>query len=326
MQQDAPDRAFSSSSTGNIRREVHIPYRVSTPLAWYRKSSSGARGLEASIHASTTASKTTAGEQLVVKIPAESVSVPMLEVERTGLSTAPPTWTALPQWTMRRASVFTDTRQATCAERLFYNPHMTGTKRSPLFSGPGLRYLPARQDINIYRTVVVEALPPWVTMHEVLSRVEGGKIESACLADTRSIMYGYSTIIIRFVLQSGAQEFLRRTHGALFLGYWPTQVRQVGTPTYVLGEEMEKQINQWGRTRCLKVHSDHLELRGYLRKVLAEAQWAEWIEFTQENVLAGTVVLHFTSIKMAIVAYTTLRSTGKFEYADLEFSHDPCAV
>lgn len=305
-----------------VRRDTDVPYRVSTPVGLI----GNIRGLEASMRAPGSVPKPIFGEQFVVQIPAESVGVPMLEVERTGLSTAPPTWTALPHWSMRR--LFNDSKEAKLAENFQYNTALAGIKRSPLFVGPGLRYIPSEKDrnSNIYRTVVVEGLPPWVTVHEVLSRVEGGKIESAILADTTSIMGGYPTMMIRFVLQSGAQEFLRRTHGAVFLGYWPTQVRQVGTPTYTLSEEMDKQINQWGRTRCLKVHSEHLELRGYLRQVLHEPDWVEWIEFTLENVLAGTSILHFTSIKMAIVAYDILRLTQQFSPADLEFCHDPCAV
>ncbi|KAJ5989616.1 hypothetical protein N7481_004826 [Penicillium waksmanii] len=315
------DTNASSQSVPVISRDTDVPYRVSTPVGWLGK----IRGLEASMHAGSVP-KPIFGTQFVVQVPAESVGVPMLEVERTGLSTAPPTWTALPQWSMHR--LFKDGKEAKLAENFQYNSNLTGIKRSPLFVGPGLRYMPGEHDknSNIYRTVVLEGLPPWVTIHEVLSRVEGGKIESVVLADTTTIMGGYPTMMIRFVLQSGAQEFLRRTHGALFLGYWPTQVRQVGTPTYILSEEMDKHINQWGRTRCLKVHSEHLELRGYLRQVLYEPDWAEWIEFTQENVLAGTSILHFTSIKMAIVAYDILRSTQQFSPADLEFCHDPCAV
>lgn len=321
-QTTSQETSTSSQPVSSIHRDTKVPYRVSTPVGWLGKP----RGLETTSHAPSSVPKPIIGEQFVVQVPAESVSVPMLEVERTGLSTAPPTWTALPQWSMRR--LFSDSKEAKLAENFQYNANIAGIKRSPLFFGPGLRYIPSERDknSNIYRTVVVEGLPPWVTVHEVLSRVEGGKIESAVLADTAVIMGGYPTMMIRFVLQSGAQEFLRRTHGALFLGYWPTQVRQVGTPTYTLGEEMDKQINQWGRTRCLKVHSEHLELRGYLRQVLYEPDWAEWIEFTLENALAGTSILHFTSIKMAIVAYGILHSTRQFSSADLEFCHDPCAV
>ncbi|KAJ5591367.1 hypothetical protein VI817_002067 [Penicillium citrinum] len=305
-----------------VHKDIGIPYRVSTPVGWFQKQ----LGLMKSIHSSGAVARPAVGRGFMVEIPAESVNVPMLEVERTGLSTAPPTWTALPRWTMNSSSVFNDKREAYSAEGLQYNHNISGLKKSPIFSGPGLRYIPSQHDTNIYRSVVIEGLPPWVSIHEILSRVEGGKIESVTLLDTERIMHGYPTMLIKFVLQSGAQEFLRRTHGALFLGYWPTQVRQVGTPTYVLGEEMDQQINQWGRTRCLKVHSEHLDLRGFLRGVLDEEKFAEWIEFTQENVLAGTSTLHFTSIKMAIMAYNKLRATKQFRDADLEFSHDPCAV
>ena len=321
--QASTDRIQTLVDTAEIvRRDTGIPYRVSTPVGWFRQQ----RGLHKSIHCPGTVARPPIGRQFIVEIPAESVHVPMLEVERTGLSTAPPTWTALPRWTMNSASVFDDKREAYSAEGLQYNRNIPGVKKSPIFSGPGLRYIPSQHDTNIYRTVVIEGLPPWVTIHEVLSRVEGGKIESVVLLDTKRVMHGYPTMIIRFVQQSGAQEFLRRTYGALFLGYWPTQVRQVGTPTYVLGEEMDRQINQWGRTRCLKVYSEHLDLRGFVRGVLDEDEWAEWIEFTQENVLAGTSTFHFTSIKMAIMAYNRLRATKQFRDADLEFSRDPCAV
>lgn len=311
----------STRSLRVLRRDTDVHYRVSSPVSWFEQPP---RPLETG-NAAGAVVKPVIKKQFQVNIPAESVGVPLLEVERTGLSTAPPTWTALPQWRLR--NLFTDNRDARLAEGLQYNTiNLSGLKRSPLFIGSGLRYIPLERDVNIYRTVVVEGLPPWVTIHEVLSRVEGGKIESVVLADTTRVMHGYPTMIIRFVLQGGAQEFLRRTHGALFLGYWPTQVRQVGTPTYPLGEELDKQINRWGRTRILKVHSEHLELRGYLRDILCESDWAEWIEFTLENVLAGTSILHFTSIKMAIIAYETLLSTGHFSDADLEFCHDPCAI
>ncbi|KAJ5308521.1 hypothetical protein N7476_009177 [Penicillium atrosanguineum] len=196
--------------------------------------------------------------------------------------------------------------------------------KSNMFFQWGLRYVPPRDAGNVYRAVVIENLPQCATLDQILPRIRGGQIYSASLCDTKNIMNGSPTAIVSFIHQDGALAFLSRVaQEGFYMGFTPVRVRPVSTPTYLLSQDMENNILQNGRSRCLVFTSHHPTTRERLYSKLAKSSFSSHVECFGEHGDNGTITVRFDSIKTAIQVYQILNGLEIFKEA--KFGTDPCS-
>ena len=230
-----------------------------------------------------------------------------------------------PRWALKNASVFDNDEEESSAANLLgpgWEPY--GFRNSSFFQW-GIRYIPSPSDDDVYRTVRIDQLPCSISLDQILSRVRGGQVYSATLCDTVSLT-GYPTTLVTFVRQQGALTFLRRVaQEGFFVGLNPAAVHPVPTPTYIINETMQKQINEFGRTRCLLVTSSRPRLKKDLHRVLARSTCRNHVECFGERDDPGETTIRFSSIKIALVAYDLLNGRAKLPGCIVQFGQDPCA-
>ncbi|KAJ5670807.1 uncharacterized protein N7477_006170 [Penicillium maclennaniae] len=226
-------------------------------------------------------------------------------------------------WAMNGSTVF-DNKQdevaaATCPGTILGSEGV----KSNMFFQWGLRYVPTRDTENFYRAVVIENLPQYVTLDQILPRIRGGQVYSAYLCDTKSIMNGSPTILVTFVHQDGALAFLGRcAREGFYVGFTPARVRPVSTPTYLLSRDMEYEIEQYGRSRCLVFSTDHPTARQRLYVKLAKSSFSSRVECFGVPGDKGMITVRFDSIKTAIQAHQILKDLEIFK--EVKFGTDPC--
>ncbi|KAF3386828.1 hypothetical protein F1880_001363 [Penicillium rolfsii] len=250
-----------------------------------------------------------------------------LELAKTTPSVANP-YPGWLRWLISESGVFESQQEELSAvhygkshDNLFKNVHDNS------FFQWGLRFIPGPGQENIFRTMVIECLPKTVTLDRILPQIRGGAVFSASLMDTFAIS-GYATALITFVHQAGALNFLRLVarHG-FFLGISPAQVRPVPTPTYLMSKEIETQIFQFGRTRCVLVSSDnHKSLKQDVSRVLSQSRLRHSVERFGERDADGEVTVRFDSIKMAWAACLLLASDSKLQGVLIKPAVDPCSL
>jgi hypothetical protein len=191
----------------------------------------------------------------------------------------------------------------------------------------GLRFIPKPGQDNIFRTVVIEDLPKTASLERILPQICGGAVFSASLMDTATIS-GYPTALITFVHQVGALNFLRRVaRDGFFVGISPAHVRPVPTPTYLMSNEMETQVYQFSRTRCVVVSSHrHKALKQEVSRVLSQSRLRHYVECFGERDSDGEVTVRFHSVKMAWEACLILASDSKLQGVFVKPVPDPCAM
>ena len=232
-----------------------------------------------------------------------------------------------PQWTLTKASVFDsghEERAAACQGGSVFD--RKGANGISFFQW-GLRFIPRSPSAHddVYRTVTIDHLPPHVTLDQILPRICGGAIYSATLLDTKAIVQSYTALVV-FVHQNGALAFLRRVADeGFYIGASPAEVHPVPTPTYVIGADMDRQINRLGRTRCIVVSSPRARLRKVIHATLAKSVYGCSVEGFGDRDEPDEVTVRFFSIKMAIGAFVFLTQHVGLDDCKLRFAADPCA-
>lgn len=227
-------------------------------------------------------------------------------------------------WAINGSTVFDNREDEVAAARcpgIIIGPE--GVKSNMFFQW-GLRYVPPRDTDNAYRAVVIENLPPYVTLDQILPRIRGGQIYSASLCDTKTIMNGSATAMVTFVHQDGALAFLNRvTREGFYVGFTPVGVRPVSTPTYLLSRDMEYDVLQNGRSRCLVFNTHYPTARQRLYSKLAKSSFSSHVECFGEHGDQGTITVRFDSIKTAMQVHRILKDLELFK--EVKFSTDPCS-
>lgn len=187
----------------------------------------------------------------------------------------------------------------------------------------GLRYFPGT-DGNAYRTVKIENLPLETTMDKLLPKVQGGRIYSAQLLNTRRIT-GYHTAIVIFVLQRDAQHFLEHVSKfGFWVGHTKAGVSLVNTPTYPMPTEMQRLVFGEAHTRCLAISNLDESLMSELCRVLLKSCCHDYIERVEEEY--DGVCVRFHCIKMASLAFELVKDNPRFARCKLKFVRDPCSI
>lgn len=232
------------------------------------------------------------------------------------------------RWVISESGVFESQKEELSAVRYgkSHNDLFMNVRDNSFFQW-GLRFIPKPGQDNIFRTVVIEKLPRTVTLDRILPQIRGGEVFSASLMDTSTIS-GSASALITFVHQAGALNFLRLVaRDGFFLGISPAQVRPVPTPTYIMSNEIETQIYQFGRTRCVLISShSHKALKQEVSRVLSQSRLRHCVECFGERDSDGEVTVRFHSIKMAWAACLALASDSKLQGVLMKPALDPCSV
>lgn len=230
-----------------------------------------------------------------------------------------------PRWAMG-SSVFDNLEQELKAARNERNALSRTPALRTSFFQHGLRYIPGRHDNEIYRSVVIENLPPHANLGQILLGIRGGGIYSAVLCDTNAIT-GTQTALVTFVRQEGALAFLQRVaQDDFYISFHQAWVCPVLTPTYPLAPEMDVHVKN-GRTRCLAVHRVRPMVVQNIYRILSKSPCHPYVEYFGENLSAGNEIrVHFHSIKMAMRAREILTAHASMEGCGILFAPDPCAT
>ncbi|KAJ5820461.1 hypothetical protein N7474_006052 [Penicillium riverlandense] len=230
-----------------------------------------------------------------------------------------------PRWAMG-SSVFDNLEQELKAARNEKNVLSRTPALRTSFFQHGLRYIPGRHDNDLYRSVVVENLPPHANLGQILLGIRGGAIYSAILCDT-NVLTGTQTALVTFVRQEGALAFLQRVaQDDFYIGFHQAWVCPVLTPTYPLAPEMDIYVKN-GRTRCLAVNRVRPGVVQNIHRILSKSPCHLYVEYFGENPSAcNEIRVHFHSIKMAMRAREILAGHASLEGCGILFAPDPCAM
>ncbi|KAL8705720.1 MAG: hypothetical protein Q9201_001154 [Fulgogasparrea decipioides] len=192
----------------------------------------------------------------------------------------------------------------------------------------GIRFCPDPNESDIYRTVVVDNLPPDIVLSALLRHIKGGALLDAKLLDTTNID-GHLTATIEFVHEYGARIFERRARQVplLFAGV-RARVALLPTPTWPMSLPTRMAVMEHGHTRCLEIHNlpydiSPSDLKRDLRVYHAMPN-SHRIE-SMEKQADGVVKIRFTSVNFAGRAYGILTTHSRYRRCHIKRSPDPCA-
>ncbi|KAL8800582.1 MAG: hypothetical protein Q9182_005093 [Xanthomendoza sp. 2 TL-2023] len=202
-------------------------------------------------------------------------------------------------------------------------------KSLPGFFKFGIRFHPSSVMEDNFRTVIIDNLPPTLSISTLLSQVRGGAILDIKLLNTTTI-HGHSSALITFVHEHAAKTFEERARTTpLHFNGVQARVVLLPTPTWPIPDNIHTGISQHGHTRCIQIHHPPasnitpLDIEHALQT--CRSITPNRIERSRKKVHANndTLELHFTSIKHAVTAHTILsQHTG----CTVTFIPDPCAA
>jgi hypothetical protein len=226
-------------------------------------------------------------------------------------------WDGQLRWAIEGPSVFDDEDDELGA--FYFRPNLLSRHRfSDIWMFQyGLRYVPAKSDRNVHRTVRIENLPSNSTLKQILPAVSG-EIFSAYLADTTPITRS-QTAIVTFVWQSDTLRFIQASKDGIPLGPALAKVVPVNTPTYPFSAELERLIFEEGCTRCLCVSNICETLKSEIRRALGKSAHANYIESIKDGHVLGGIYIRFYSIKVAAAAFELLRIHPCFTQCNFRF-------
>lgn len=228
-----------------------------------------------------------------------------------------PTWPTEP-FVVSGDAVRTHKQEASSQEHQF-----------PDFFRYGIRFRPAPEDTDIYRTVVVDHLPPKLSISSLLERVRGGAIVEAQLHNTATIS-GHSSAKIIFVHEHSARDFESRTRQLplRFAGV-EARVTLLPTPTWPIPPNLCAAITEHGHTRCLEIRGmpsgiSPSDLKQDIRMCHVLAPDTRHIVSMVKRP-DGVVEVQFTSTNYAGRAFGLLGTRRRYRQCQITHSMDPCS-
>lgn len=197
----------------------------------------------------------------------------------------------------------------------------------PGFFRFGIRFRPDSKVGNVFRTVVVDNLPPKFAISTLLLRIKGGAVMDAKLLNTIGI-YGRTTALITFVREQAAKAFEDR---ALLkpLNFDGLQARVVllPSPTWPMAPALQAGVLQHGYTRCLEVRNfprsiKPTELEQDLQMCHSVTSYRIEAKRLRSD---GILELRFTSVKYAEIARGVFSKHQRYRQCTCKHVPDPCA-
>lgn len=228
-------------------------------------------------------------------------------------------WDGRVHWTIKGCSVFDNQQEEAGALLNRANFLRLQSLSNHWVFQYGLRYIPSEQETNVYRTVRIEDLPTDTTLEYVI-RLVPGNIYSARLFDTVAIT-GHNTMIIIFVEEQDAREFVRLAKGNLDIGSNLATVSLVNTPTYPMSPEMDKLIKR-GHSRCVVVSNLGTSTKQDLAHVIDKSAYHSYVERMEDGPLEGHVSIRFHCIRSASDMSTHLKGHPMFWNCTVSFLNE----
>lgn len=199
----------------------------------------------------------------------------------------------------------------------------------PGFFRFGIRFSPNSTVGNVYRTVIVDNLPPAFALCTLLKQVRGGAVADAKLLNTIGI-HGRTSALISFVHERAARSFEDRARSKpLDFDGLTARVVLLPSPTWPMAPALQTGILQHGHTRCLQVQNfprniGPAELERNLQ--VCHAVTTHRIEAKRLRP-DGVLELRFTSLKYAEMAwgFFTNQFNDCYRQSTCKFMPDPCA-
>ncbi len=189
-----------------------------------------------------------------------------------------------------------------------------------------VRFRPAADERNVFRTVVITNLPPSLSMKRLLGRVRGGTIFSAVFLNTHTFKnsVGLKAALVTFMSEDSATEYTDYVghYGLNFLSH-KAYVTQLKTPTW----PVPRSLLEGYPTRCLTIQNfpSNLSERDLEADLTFYRFSANLIEHMALRASGRVMQLRFTSIEAAVRAYHMLRASSRYHRSGTYFARDPCS-
>lgn len=199
----------------------------------------------------------------------------------------------------------------------------------PGFFRFGIRYRPDDATArNVFRTVVIDNLPPRFALSTLLMQIKGGAVLDAKLLNTIGI-HGRTSAMITFVHEQAAKalEARARSHPFHFNGL-QARVVLLPSPTWPMAPALQTRILHHGHTRCLQVHDFP---RSSITPRELEQDLCLCRSLTSHGIEAkklradGVLELRFTAVLYAEMARRVLMRQPRYRHCVCEHLPDPCA-
>ncbi|KAL8653053.1 MAG: hypothetical protein Q9226_004003 [Calogaya cf. arnoldii] len=199
----------------------------------------------------------------------------------------------------------------------------------PGFFKFGIRFRPNSTIGNVFRTVVVDNLPPKFAISTLLLLIKGGAVLDAKLLNTIGI-HGRSSALITFVREQAAKAFEDQALvKPFFFDGLQARVVLLPTPTWPMASALQIGVLQHGHTRCLQVQNFPRSIKpAELEKDLKMCRSLTSHSIEAKRLRSDDVLeLRFTSIKYAEIAWGifTSKVLGRYRQCTCKFMPDPCA-
>ena len=191
----------------------------------------------------------------------------------------------------------------------------------------GIRYMPRRNERDIYRTIIISNLPSNTTLMMLLSKVRGGMVIDAKLLNTSSITGG-QTALVTFLHEYSAKAYKdhAKKHPVMF-GNVASPINIASTPTWPMPFNLRNMIYQNGRTRCFEVQNLPSSISPSVLKAdlnhssILTSNGLESMRMNGNRILG----LRFASVVSAGSAAAMFQNAFRYSGCKVNFLPDPCA-
>lgn len=250
-----------------------------------------------------------------------------ISVKGAQVSPSPGDTLFLPSWPRKPSMISSHERER--AIKIHKREASSQEHQFPDLFRYGVRFRPAPEESDMYRTVIVDHLPPKLSISSLLEHVRGGAVLEAQLHNTATIS-GHSSAMIIFVHEHGARNFESRARQLplRFAGV-EARVTLLPTPTWPMSPSLRTAIMNHGHTRCLEIRGmpsgiSPSDLKQDMRMCHVLAPNTRHITSMVKRP-DGVVEVQFTSINYAGRAFGLLGNCRRYRQCQITRSMDPCS-
>ena len=225
-----------------------------------------------------------------------------------------------PNWSVsQNRPIFDSDQELARASQQSSGPQM----RQSVFWQHPVRYLPASDEKNLCRTLIIDFLPLGTTLKDVLALIRGGALESIQLLEPIGHVTDFKTARVVFHYELPADDMLLhwQKYGLTVRGQ-PIRVLQLGY-SYPKNRQLDEDVFIRCYTRILLIDniSDRViqRLPAYLDQ---QMKMGFIVEIGQTD--DGITMVEFTSVAEAAKAMRAMQTEEIFYGAVFEFEDDYC--
>jgi hypothetical protein len=252
-------------------------------------------------------------------LPGDNVALESLDLQSATNRTICMPYHCRPNWAiLQNKPLFDDEHELARARRLQASHQQHAT-----FWQHPVRYLPASDEKNLCRTLIIDFLPLDTTLKDVLSLIRGGALESIQLFEPIGNVTDFKTARVVFHYEIPACDMYAywQKYGLTLRGQ-PIRVLQLGY-TYPKNRQLDEDVFTRCYTRILLIDNLNAQvmqrLPAYLHK---QVKMGFIIEIGQAD--GGITIVEFTSVGEAAKAMRAMQTEEMFQGAVFDFDEDYC--